>query len=166
MRLFDRAATFALWLGLAAGLLMMLHVTIDVSARTFLNRPIAGTTEIVAAYYMVAVAYLPWAWAARRDQHISVDLVTRLLPAGVNRVLDVIVKLLTSAYLGLFAWQGIVSAIRQTSAGEVWEIPRGFLPVWPARWILPVAAVLMLAAVLLSLIGVARKIEPTPAGDA
>ena len=46
---------------LVAGFLMMLHVSVDVTGRYLFNRPIDGTTEIVAAYYMVLVAYLPWA---------------------------------------------------------------------------------------------------------
>ncbi len=29
-----------------------------------------GTTKIVAAYYMVIAAYLPWAYLARNDNHI------------------------------------------------------------------------------------------------
>jgi len=48
-----------LWIALAAGLLMMLHVTIDVAGRTLFNHPFEGTTEIVSAYYMVVAAYLP-----------------------------------------------------------------------------------------------------------
>jgi TRAP-type C4-dicarboxylate transport system permease small subunit len=47
------------WLGLLAGFLMMAHVTVDVTCRYLLNSPLEGTTEVVAAYYMVAVAYLP-----------------------------------------------------------------------------------------------------------
>ena len=54
------------WLGLLAGFLMMLHVTADVTSRTLFNRPLEGTTEIVAVYYMVMVAYLPWAWISAR----------------------------------------------------------------------------------------------------
>src|SRR5262245_13352289 len=59
-----------LWISLAAGVLMMLHVTVDVVGRYAFNRPLDGTTEIVAAYYMVVIAYAPWAWIAARDNHI------------------------------------------------------------------------------------------------
>ena len=44
---------------------MMLHVSADVTGRYLLRRPIDGTTEIVSAYYMVIVAYLPWAYLAQ-----------------------------------------------------------------------------------------------------
>ena len=62
-----------LWASLLAGFLMMMHVTVDAAGRTLFNHPFAGTTEIVSAYYMVAVAYLPWAWIARNDQHIVAE---------------------------------------------------------------------------------------------
>ena len=48
-----------LWIALLAGFLMMLHVSADVTGRSFFGRPLEGTTEIVSAYYMVIVAYLP-----------------------------------------------------------------------------------------------------------
>ena len=59
-----------LWVALIAGFLMMMHVGADVTGRTVFNRPLHGTTEIVSAWYMVAICYLPWAWIERRDNHI------------------------------------------------------------------------------------------------
>ena len=69
----QRPIDLLLWLSLVAGFLMMAHVTVDVAGRYLLNRPLEGTTEIVAAYYMVAVAYCPWAFIASRDRHIVAD---------------------------------------------------------------------------------------------
>ena len=54
-----------LWLGMLAAVFMMFHVSADVVGRTVFNHPLEGTTEMVSAYYMVAVSYLPWAWIAR-----------------------------------------------------------------------------------------------------
>jgi TRAP-type C4-dicarboxylate transport system permease small subunit len=77
LRLIDAPASLLVWLALLAGSLMMLHVTLDVVARSLFNTPIAGTNEVVSAYYMVAAAFLPWAWIARSDGHIRVELFTR-----------------------------------------------------------------------------------------
>ena len=66
----EKPISLLLWASLAAGVLMMLHVTVDVTGRYVFNRPLEGTTEIVAAYYMVVIAYAPWAWIAARDNHI------------------------------------------------------------------------------------------------
>jgi len=56
---------FLMWVGLLAGFLMMTHVSLDVAGRAFWQ-PLTGTTEIVSGYYMIAVAYLPWALIARK----------------------------------------------------------------------------------------------------
>src|SRR5262245_52536378 len=58
------------WLGLVATVLMMMHVTVDVFSRYLFNRPLDGTTEIVAVIYMVVIAYAPWAWIQVRENHI------------------------------------------------------------------------------------------------
>lgn len=134
---------FLLWIALIAGFLMMLHVSADVTGRYFFGRPIEGTTEIVSAYYMVIVAYLPWAYLARNDTHISVDIFTRLMPTAVTFWLDVCVKVLVLVYLSIFIYQTGSQAIGQTRIQEVWQAGTSFLPVWPSRWLPPLAASLM-----------------------
>lgn len=141
-----------LWLGLLGGLLMMLHVTADVIARTVFNRPIAGTLEIVSGYYMVAVAFLPWAWVAWREGHIRVEVFTSGLSPRTTTWLDALVTLLTAAYVALFTWQTFARAVQATRFGESWEAPTGLMPVWPSRWVLPVAGAVMVAYLVLQAI--------------
>jgi TRAP-type C4-dicarboxylate transport system permease small subunit len=141
-----------LWIALLAGFLMMLHVSADVTGRYFFGRPIEGTTEIVSAYYMVIVAYLPWAYLAKNDTHIAVDIFTRLMPPVVAHWLDVCVKVLVTAYLGLFIYQTASQAISQTRIHEVWQAGTTFLPVWPSRWLPPIAAGLMFVYLVVKII--------------
>ena len=141
-----------MWGGLIAGFLMMMHVTVDVTGRTLFNRPFAGTTEIVSGWYMVAAAYLPWAWIARTDGHIVVDLFTRVASARFLAILDVLVKLLTIAWVSVFSWQTFIRAVQQTRAGEVWEAAGGFIPIWPSRWMLPFAGGLMVLYLVLRVV--------------
>ena len=94
-----------LWLGLLAGLLMMLHVTADVTGRYGFSRPIEGTTETVAAYYMVAIAYLPWAYLARHDRHIVAGIFTRIGSPRFDFWVEIGVKLLTTAYVSVFVYR-------------------------------------------------------------
>jgi len=143
LRWLDWPIQIFLWIALLAGFLMMLHVSADVTGRYFFNRPLDGTTEIVAAYYMVLVAYLPWAYLARNDTHISVDIFTRLMPLKVSHWLEIFVKILVVAYLSLFLWQTGSQAVGQTRIHEVWQAGTSFIPVWPSRWLPPVAASLM-----------------------
>jgi TRAP-type C4-dicarboxylate transport system permease small subunit len=132
-----------LWIALIAGFLMMIHVSADVTGRTFFNRPLQGTTEIVSGWYMVAICYLPWAWLTRNDNHIVAGVFERIGTAWFGYWVEILVKVFMLVYVGVFGWQTGLRAIAQTRAGEVWEAAGGFIAVWPSRWLLPVAAGLM-----------------------
>jgi TRAP-type C4-dicarboxylate transport system permease small subunit len=152
-----------LWIGLIAGFLMMVHVSADVTGRSFFNRPLEGTTEIVSAWYMVAVCYLPWAWLTRNDNHIVAGVFERIGTPRFGFWLEVGVKILMIVYVGVFAWQTWMRAIQQTQAGEVWEAAGRFIPVWPMRWVLPAAAALMGVYLVLRVIRDAgRGYRPAP----
>jgi paraquat-inducible protein B len=45
--------------------------------------------------------------------------------------------------VAVFGWQTGLRAVQQTRSGEVWEAAGSFIPVWPSRWVLPLAALLM-----------------------
>ncbi|MFC3228104.1 TRAP transporter small permease [Marinibaculum pumilum] len=149
----------SLWVAILAGTLMMLNVTVDVLGRTLFNLPLPGTTEFVSAYYMVAAAYLPWAWLALNDDHIKVDLFTRMLSPRGRFLQDLFAKLATILYLAIFTWQAWIMAIQQTEKGEVWEAAGFYVAVWPTRWLLPFAGALMLLYLVLRLVGDALRVR-------
>jgi hypothetical protein len=45
--------------------------------------------------------------------------------------------------VAVFTWRTSIRAIQQTKLGEVWLAGTAYLPVWPSRWILPIAAFMM-----------------------
>jgi len=145
----ESAARVLLWIAIAAGLLMMLHVTADVIGRTVFNHPLAGTTEIVSGYYMIAVSFLPWAWISAKEGHIRVEIFTTSMSPRRRAWLDVGVALLTLAYVAAFTWQTFERAVHATAVRESWEAPSGFLPVWLSHWLLPLGGALMAAYLLL-----------------
>jgi TRAP-type C4-dicarboxylate transport system permease small subunit len=132
-----------LWLGLIAGFLMMMHVGADVTGRTFFNHPLQGTTEIVGGWYMVAIAFMPWAWIEVRNNHIVAGMFEQFGGPKFNFWLNVFVKISTLIFMGLFVWQTWVAALAQTRAGEVWEAAGDFILIWPARWVLPISGAFM-----------------------
>lgn len=138
-------------LAIIAGLAMMVHVTVDVFFRTVLNEPLAGTNETVAAYYMIAAAFLPIAFLGRTGGHISADIFTGFLSPAAMRWVDAFTSLLGIVYMAFFTWQSWVSALRHTANREVLEIPNGFLVAWPSRWMLPVAGASLLLCLVLRL---------------
>jgi TRAP-type C4-dicarboxylate transport system permease small subunit len=161
MRWLEIPINLLLWTALTAGFLMMMHVAADVTGRTAFNRPLHGTTEIVSGWYMVAICYLPWAWLTRNDNHIVAGIFERIGTRWFGYWLEVLVKVFMLVYVGVFGWQTGLRAIQQTRAGEVWEAAGGFIPMWPSRWTLPVAAALMgLYLVLRILRDVGRGYQP------
>jgi len=131
-----------MWIGLLAGLLMMVHISADVAGRA-LFRPLIGTTEIASGYYMIAVAYLPWALIARNNDHIMVELFTRNMSPKALAWLDIVVMTLTIAYVSLFSWETWSRALQQMRAGESLQVGGDYLIVWPSRFVLPIAGGLM-----------------------
>ena len=53
--------------------------------------------------------------------------------------------------------------MRQTRAGEVWHAGTMYLPVWPSRWVLPLAGGLMMLYLVLRVI--ARHRARAAAGE-
>ena len=157
----EKPIEILLWFGILAAVAMMVHVGIDVTGRTVFNSPFAGTTEIVAGWYMVAIAFFPWAWIAKNDNHIVAGMFQRLGGPRFEFWLEVAVKIWTIAFLGIFVWQTWVQAARQTRIGEVWQAAGGFIPIWPARWILPISAAFMIVYLVLRVVrdvaGVLRR---------
>lgn len=159
----DKPINLMMWASLAAGVLMMLHVTVDVTGRYVFNRPLEGTTEIVAAWYMVVIAYAPWAWIAARDNHIVAGMFQDIGTPRFDFWIEIVVKIFTAFYVAVFTYQTWLQALRQTRAGEVWLAGTMYIPVWPSRWVLPVSGVLMLLYLLLRVIRDLARGAPEPA---
>jgi TRAP-type C4-dicarboxylate transport system permease small subunit len=158
-RLIEDPVNLLMWLSCIVGFMMMMHITVDVAGRVLFNNPLVGTIEIVAAYYMVAIAFLPLAYIVGNEGHIVVELFTRgLSPRGLFR-LSTFVDIVTFAYMCLFAWQTGIEAVEQTEVGEVWETATGFVAVWPSRWLLPAGCALMAAFLLYRIVRAVRR-EP------
>jgi TRAP-type C4-dicarboxylate transport system permease small subunit len=130
----------------------MLHVALDVLLRSPLFKiSLYGTTEIVSAYYMIIIAFLPWPWVARYNQHIAADVFTELMPPRLRAWIAVVAHILTIAFVTLFTYQTYLAALKQTRGNESWLAGIYYLSVWPSRWLLPIAGGLMLLHLLLQL---------------
>ena len=146
----SRVADALFYVALLAGGLMMLHITVDVIARTVFHHPLPGTGEITASYYMIAAAFLPLARVTLWDEHVSADIFVSAMSPRSRRISEVFVDLLSIAYVSAFVWQTWLSALSKTRRAEVWEI--FYLPIWPTRWLLPVAGVAMVLVLILKLV--------------
>lgn len=125
-------------IGGLAIVLMMFHIVGDVVMSKFLNDPIDGTTEVVSAYYMVAVVFLPTAFVTFSVGQLSAELFTARLRGYALSFLTGINGLLSTAYLLFIIFFTAVEAISRTAEGEAWETSVDLVAVWPSRWFLPI----------------------------
>jgi len=135
----DKLVSFAMWLAIFVGFLMMAHITLDVTGRILFNHPLEGTIEVASRYYMVTVAFLPLAHVSRGDGQIIVELFTRNLAPGRILRMDTVINIITMIYMVIFAWYTTDMAIEMYHEGELGELGAGYFTVWESRWIMPIS---------------------------
>lgn len=144
-----------LWLSGLALILMMLHVTADVLSKYLFNAPVPGTAEVVAAYYMISVVFLPLAYVEVANRSIVVEMIYDLLPNCAKYPLDIIGTLISLAFFGFLAYLGVglaeeAFAVREYVDG-LWRIV-----VWPSRFLIPLGMAVAALALLLRLVDLLR----------
>ena len=132
-------------------IMMMVHVVADVAAKYVLNMPIEGTLEIVSAYYMVAVVFLPLAIVELRREHIYVDMFVRQLPMRPRVWLYAFTGILTAGFFGLLAYVTFGAAMHSFKINEM-MMGTSFIVVWPGRWFLPIGFGAVTLAIVLHVI--------------
>lgn len=75
-------------IGGAAIALMMIHITLDIIFRFFLNSPLPGTITIVAHYYMIIAIFLPLAYTEQVKASISVEILTNIFPKKIQKLFE------------------------------------------------------------------------------
>ncbi|WP_163264676.1 TRAP transporter small permease [Chelativorans alearense] len=164
-RLLSGLTRFFAWVAVAATILMMLHVTADAIGRTFFSRPIAGTIEIVSAYYMAAIVFLPLALVTRERGHIIVDLFTGWMKPRSRTLLDGLVGIVTLTYTATFAWKAFEIAVSKMRIREAQETGTGVIEIWPSRWTVVAGFTLMAVYLAIYLFrdlraGVTGRLDP------
>ena len=91
------------WLALGLFWLMCTVVFLQFFTRYVLNDSFAWTEEI-ARYVLIAVIYVGTAMCVRRNRHIHVDFIYRLLPAPAGRILSTFVDVLRIVFFAYATW--------------------------------------------------------------
>lgn len=128
---------------------MMLHIVLDVCMKLLFNDPIDGTTEIVAAYYMVSTVFLPLAYVTFTEGHLVVQLFTGKMTGRPLDLLTSFTGMITLAYLLFVIYCTADEAVLRTRDGEAWETSVDLVAVWPSRWLLPIGLGAMAFIVLM-----------------
>lgn len=120
--------------------------------------PVPGDYELVEAGTGFAVfAFLPWCQLNRA--HATVDVFTRFLPDGANRVIDLVSELLMTAVTVLIAWRLWVGMMDKMGYGET-----TFILQFPLWWCFALGMAGAAVAVLVSLYMLAVRIHAVATG--
>lgn len=136
---------------------MMGLIVADVAMKYLFNDPIDGTTAVVAAYFMVALVFLPLAYVTRTSGHLYVELFTQNLSERGRRPLYIVNGVLILAYLVFIIIFTTIEAVRRTAEGEAWETAADLMAVWPSRWLLPLGLAAMVVVVAVNLWRLSRR---------
>jgi TRAP-type C4-dicarboxylate transport system permease small subunit len=124
------------WLSAGAILLSSLILTYEVVMRYFLRIPTIWEVE-TAVYLGILATFLGAAYGLKDGAHINIDLVTRTLPAGVQRKLQAVTSVLSLLFCLYVAYKGWEMFWEAYSKGwksdSLWgpplAIPYFFLPL-------------------------------------
>jgi len=137
--LFDRLVR-----GLAclAGVLLVgiaLVIVVNVVRRYVFGDPIFGVFDVLQMG-MVPGIFLAMAYTGRCGAHVSVDVLTHVLPRGFWRVAETLVRLVMALAFALIAWRAAIAALRADRYGEATNLIH--LPHAPFWWSIVIGAAL------------------------
>ncbi len=122
----------ASWLFVVAGAML----TYEVVARYFFTRPTSWAAEL-SQMCLIWGACLAMASLLAKRQHIQVDALVQLLPAGVIRWIDVLVLMVVGIFAAVVTWYGFAifhdSFVRGRTTGSLLNIP-----IWIVELAVPV----------------------------
>lgn len=166
MRALDRLsrafATVTIYLCARVVILMCLHVAVAIAVRAIFGVSLTGTVEIVSSYYMVVLAFLPWAYAQHTGEHITVDILYSVVPRAVQKAMQFVANLISLGVVGFACHALFDMAVRQMAHGELVETGVVDIPVWPARWIAVIGAAAMIIVLLAHVLRGGRGDDDTP----
>jgi len=97
---------------------MMLLTVVDVVLRSFFNRPIHGTFELIELC-LACTIFVALPAVFLRDEHLVVDVVDHFARPAVVRVLDLFGAIVSAAVLAVMFWQMVPLARDMQEFGDV-----------------------------------------------
>lgn len=148
--------SLTIWIGSAVLLLMAVQIVIDVFMRNVVGAGFPATTDLVSKYYMLAVSFLPVAYAEIRRRHVEASIFTDMMPRWTRRPLFALGFGLSLIAYAILTWGTAREALVQTTRGSYIEAGRIHFYTWPGYWILPVCFGLMLLVLAIRFFQVMR----------
>jgi len=136
--------SFSEYIGKIASFLMIpmfLTIMWEVISRYAFNKPTIWVHE-ASVFIMAGVCLLGAAWTLERRYHVTIDIFYRRLSSKRQAAFDLATSIIFFLFFGVLSWVGIdyflFSLNRLENSNSVWAPP-----LYPVKFLIPLAAVLM-----------------------
>ena len=117
--------------------LMMVHVVADVTLSGLFGKPIPGTSEVVATYYMVGAVFLPIPLVEMHKASIQVELFYNIVSHNVKKMMLITAYFAQLVFFILMATQTGIDALDSFMKNEYVQ-SQIQISIWPGRFFLPI----------------------------
>lgn len=121
---------------------LVLMVVYEVTLRYLFSAPTLWAHDLSCMIFGT-IFLIGGAYTLRHDAHVNVDILYRRLSPRGQAILDLFTYVFFFIFCGALFWKGIGMAIRSWQLLEVTQ-SLGHIPVYPAKTIIPLAALLIL----------------------
>lgn len=97
---------------------MMLLIVSNVLMRVLFKSPIFGTFEYVGFLTAIVISFAI-ANCGVKNGHVAVDLFIDKFPRKIQKIIDFVLGIVSTCFLGLFAWQMVKFGSSLMHSGEV-----------------------------------------------
>jgi len=129
---------------------MMAVGAVDILLDEIFSRPIAFKVDL-STVMLAASVFLAWPLVQRKNEHIRVQLLERVLPKPVKAAAHLLSLLAALTVFGLIAYGSWNLAIGSIEIMEESPATLGF-PIWPAKLACAIGVSLTLLTILLQLV--------------
>lgn len=118
--------------------IMILIISIHVLGRYLFNKPLTGSIELVELLSVVVV-FCSIAYTQLMKGHVTVDVLTRLMPWKVQRILISVMWFLGAFLFLALAWQGVI--LGQADVSPILATSTILsIPIAPFKFVLAIGA--------------------------
>ena len=141
--------------GMVWVLAMMLLTAADVTGRYLFSRPISGSIEL--SEFMLAIfGMLGMGYTERMNANVRVTILEKILPERLMAGINALMNLLSSAIIGLLAYQSFILAIEEFHYQATSD--NLGIPVYPFYVILSLSAAILVLVLLSKMMDNLRKL--------
>ncbi|GAA0616207.1 TRAP transporter small permease [Paenochrobactrum glaciei] len=112
---------------------LILLIFSDVLSRNIFNKPIPGVMEMTEHWLMVPMTFVGIWWAALKNEHVRVTILTEVLGSKSRLIAEVVVGCCAAFFLLQMSWIGLGVAIESYQDGEYAGAFK--IITWPVRFV-------------------------------